>query len=101
MVAFETTSGPTFDFDASGAGELDGLGRLVSGDETIGAASHELDYSYDRLGQMTAASITNINSQTWTGSYTYPGTPNVSPVTAAGPWASAVADACGASVSRS
>ena|GEM_PF-1713006 len=71
MVAFETTSGPTFDFDASSAGDIDGSGRLASGDETIGATSHALDYSYDRLGQMTAASITNINSQTWTGSYTY------------------------------
>jgi len=71
LVAFNTTSGSTFDFDASGAGELDGLGRLVSGDETIGATSHSLDYSYDRLGQMTAASVTNINSTTWTGSYTY------------------------------
>jgi len=71
LVAFETTNGPTFDFDASSAGDIDGLGRLVSGDETIGATSHALDYSYDRLGQMTAASVTNINSATWTGSYTY------------------------------
>jgi len=71
LVAFNTTTGPTFSFDASDAGGLDGLGRLVSGDETIGATSHALDYSYDRLGQMTAASITNINSTTWTGSYTY------------------------------
>lgn len=42
LTYFPTTGGPTFSFDANTAGDIDGLGRLVSADETIGATSYSL-----------------------------------------------------------
>jgi RHS repeat-associated protein len=51
---FSTTGGPTFSFDASQSGAIDGLGRLVSAGETIGGTSHSVSYGYDGMGQLTA-----------------------------------------------
>lgn len=71
-----TTTGATFSFDASDANSIDGLGRLVSADETLidpngDSVTHSLDYSYDGLGQLLSASMTNINSYIWSANYAY------------------------------
>ena len=72
-----TTAGATFSFDASDANSIDGLGRLVSANETLidpngDAVTHSLSYSYDGLGQLLSASMTNINnSYTWSADYSY------------------------------
>ena len=71
LTSYTTTGGPTFTFDAMQTGDIDGLGRLTSAEETIDSSSHSLDYSYDGLGQMETVSITNINSATWIADYTY------------------------------
>jgi RHS repeat-associated protein len=68
-----TTAGATFSFDAN---SIDGLGRLVSADETLidpngDPVTHSLAYSYDGLGQLLSVSMTNINSYTWSAEYDY------------------------------
>jgi len=84
LTNFTTTGGPTFSFDADDSGDIDGLGRLVSADETIGATSRTLAYTYDDLSQLKTASVSNINSTTWTGSYTWHDDGNLDTRTEAG-----------------
>lgn len=84
--SFTTTGGPTFTLSDA---VVDGLGRLVSADESlIGAGgstvSRSLSYSYDNLSQMKTASITDINSTTWTANYTYHNNGNLDTRTEAG-----------------
>ena len=71
LTGFTSTNGPTFSFNAAASGDVDGLGRLVNADETIGTTSRTLGYTYDDLSQLKIASIGNINSATWSGSYTW------------------------------
>ncbi len=76
LTGFSTTGGSTFSFDADASGDIDGLGRLVSGTETItkvggATASHVLSYGYDRRSELLSASMSNIGGTTWTGSYDY------------------------------
>ncbi|MBN1796533.1 MAG: PKD domain-containing protein, partial [Sedimentisphaerales bacterium] len=70
------TGGPVYDFDATYAGGIDGLGRLKSGAETIefpgySDRTHTLSYDYDMRSQLTEAIIGNINSSLWTANYYY------------------------------
>ncbi len=58
-------NGDYYDF----TGEIDGLGRIVSADETISATSRGLSYGYDRRSELTAVSMSNVSGSTWTGSY--------------------------------
>jgi hypothetical protein len=76
-------------FDANDVGGIDGLGRLVSAAETLmgpsgSAVTHEVSNIYDGLGQLTDASISNINSSTWTADYTYNEDGNVTSKTEGG-----------------
>ncbi len=60
LTYFTTTGGPTFSFDATASGDIDGLGRLVSADETIGATSQSLNCGYDDMGQLTDWQIDSV-----------------------------------------
>ena len=72
LKSYSNINGPTFSFNASQTGDIDGLGRLKSAVETIaGTRTHNLAYTYDMRSQLTSAAITNIDSATWTGQYCY------------------------------
>ena len=63
-----------YGFTATDSDDIDGLGRLVDANEVLIGTGGEpvarnLDYSYDGLGQLTGASMSNIDSSTWTGGY--------------------------------
>ncbi len=67
---------PLYRFDATAPWDIDGFGRLLSADEKIKPVTgitktHDQYYSYDMRSQLLSASISNINSQTWTGEYSY------------------------------
>jgi len=75
LTAFTTTGGPTFTFDATDSGDIDGLGRLKNADETItktsGTVSHSYTFDYDMRSQLTQGTITNIDSSLWKVDYSY------------------------------
>jgi RHS repeat-associated protein len=75
LTDFTTTGGPTFTFDATDSGDIDGLGRLKSADETISKTSGTVDYSYtyvyDMRSQLKEADITRDSSSWWDADYTY------------------------------
>lgn len=55
---------------------IDGLGRLAQGYENIrrvdgSLVNHELNYTYDMLGRLTNAALTNIAGSDWQGDYLY------------------------------
>ncbi|MDD5011955.1 MAG: RHS repeat-associated core domain-containing protein, partial [Phycisphaerae bacterium] len=69
---------PNYTFDASIAGNIDGLGRLKYAVETItyppdvnGNRSHTSSFTYDMRSSLKTASITNINGSGWAGNYLY------------------------------
>ena len=59
LTSFTTAGGPTFSFDASHASDIDGLGRLIIADETIGAVGYNYAFSYDMRSDLKEASLTN------------------------------------------
>jgi RHS repeat-associated protein len=70
LKSFSTTGGPTFSFDATGASDIDGLGRLKNASETLtkvgqgaGTVSHDLSYTYDMLSRLETATSTNVYEQ--------------------------------------
>jgi len=65
LTTYTTSGGPTFTFDASGSGDIDGLGRLVNADETItpvggSTVNHSYAYSYDMLSRLKYAYTSNV-----------------------------------------
>ena len=67
LVAFSTSgvTGLNFSFDATAAGNIDGLGRLHNCTETLtkvggGQVSHTCTYNYDMLSRLTYAKITDV-----------------------------------------
>jgi RHS repeat-associated protein len=67
LTEFSTAGGPTFSFDATSEGDIDGLGRLRYASETLakvgqgaGTVSHDLTYTYDMLSRLTYAQTTNV-----------------------------------------
>jgi len=79
LTAFETstygTSGNLDEFSLAQV-TIDGSGRLTDADETLtktngSTITHVLDYIYDMRSQLTDASVTNIDSSTWTADFTY------------------------------
>ena len=79
LTGFATTHnavGNLYTFNLNSA-TVDGLGRLISADETLtrpsgSTVSHSLSYTYDRRSQLTDASMTNIiGLGTWSGDYNY------------------------------
>jgi len=81
LTKYKTTGGCSFEFGkyngtALEYATIDGLGRLRYAEEKITntsqvAISHNHTYDYDMRSQLTNASITNINSGTWTAVYNY------------------------------
>jgi len=65
LTSFTTTGGPTFSFDATQPGDIDGLGRLHHCSETItksnwSQVTHDCTYNYDMLSRLTYAKITDV-----------------------------------------
>jgi RHS repeat-associated protein len=65
LTNYTTTGGPTFIFDADDSGDIDGLGRLISADETItqvggSTVNHSYTYSYDMLSRLKYAYTSNV-----------------------------------------
>ncbi|NLH16928.1 MAG: RHS repeat-associated core domain-containing protein [Phycisphaerae bacterium] len=86
LTGFSTTGGPSFTLAST---TVDGLGRLRAGTETLtlvggGTRQHVLSYGYDMRSQLKTASVSNINSTTWTASYTYDKAGNVTQQTIGG-----------------
>jgi RHS repeat-associated protein len=77
LTKFNTTGGPTFTFGGiygplgANWANIDGLGRLLNADETIGAVAHSYTLGYDMRSQLTSATITNIGGSNWTATYNY------------------------------
>jgi len=77
LTKFVTSGGSSFTFGGtykpSGANwaNIDGLGRLLNADETIGAVAHSYTLGYDMRSQLTSATITNIGGSNWTATYNY------------------------------
>jgi RHS repeat-associated protein len=70
LTSFATTGGPTFNFTASGAGNIDGLGRLTAAYENITNTSqdqihHDLYYQYDMRSQLLFAEMTYVLDYEW------------------------------------
>ncbi|MBN1766614.1 MAG: RHS repeat-associated core domain-containing protein [Sedimentisphaerales bacterium] len=73
LSGYTTTGGPTFSLSNV---TLDGLGRLVSGDEQLtkvddSTVSHSMDFGYDMLSELTDATVTGIGGGNWAGIYSY------------------------------
>ncbi len=65
LIGYAAT-GVTFSLDADANGDIDGLGRLTSATEVIGANTYALDYDYNNRSELTDWQI-----NTTTGSYSY------------------------------
>jgi RHS repeat-associated protein len=64
----------TFSFEASDSGDIDGLKRLKSAEETITkvggtTVTHALTCSYDERSQLTYARMTNVGALSWIEDY--------------------------------
>lgn len=65
LTGYSTTGGPTFSFDASQSGNIDGLGRLWGAAEVVTdtnstTISRTYSYEYDTLSQLTYAYASNV-----------------------------------------
>ena len=78
--------GPTFTFDADETDGIDGMGRLKNATEQLIGTSgttveHVLDYTYDGMGQLLTAEVSNIDGSPWDIAYTYAKDGNIQSLT--------------------